>query len=207
MKRIATPVLLSALVLVTVTGCVVSESAPALLSGPSEPQDNSANATSSRWRTTPIQYCVIPSTAGIVTHERLVSLIGQAFDQWGVDSSYQGPCAGPGLEGNGRNEVYWGSLGSSEGPTRRAGEAQLRYVSCDTCQGAGSYIVEADLVVDPEPPASRRNEACVFTTLLHEVGHMLGAPHLAPPAVMASVMDTCPQQLTEADLRSIAHLY
>jgi Matrixin len=206
-KRIATPVLLSALVLFAVTGCIVSESAPALVSGPPEPQETSTNATSSRWRTTPVQYCIVPSTTGIVTHDRLVTLIGHAFDQWGVESAYQGPCAGPGSEGNGRNEVYWGSLGSSEGPTQRAGEAQLRYVSCDICQGAGSYIVEADLVIHPDPPASRRNEACVFTTLLHEVGHMLGAPHVAPTAVMASVMDTCPQQLTEADLRSIAHLY
>jgi Matrixin len=207
MKRIATPVLLSALVLVTVTGCIVSESAPALVSGPSEAQDDSTGATSSRWRSTPVQYCVVPSTAGIVSHERLVTLIGQAFDQWGVQASYQGPCAGPASEGNGRNEVYWASLGSPDSLTRRAGEAQLRYVSCETCRGGGSYIIEADLVIDPQPPASRRNEACVFTTLLHEVGHMLGAPHLAPPAVMASVMDTCPQQLTEADLRSIAHLY
>jgi hypothetical protein len=207
MKRTALPVLLSALILVTLTGCIVSESAPALLSGPTEPQDDSANAMSSRWRSTPVEYCVAPSTAGIVTHERLVTLIGQAFDQWGVQASYQGTCAGLGSEGNGRNEVYWASLASPDGPTRRAGEAQLRYVSCDTCQGGGSYIIEADLVIDPEPPVSRRNEACVFTTLLHEVGHMLGAPHLAPPAVMAPVMDTCPQQLTEADLRSIAHLY
>jgi hypothetical protein len=207
MKRIALPVLLSALVLVTVTGCIVSESAPALVSGPSEPQDTGSDATPSRWRSMPVQYCVAPSTAGIVTHDRLVTLIGQAFDQWAVQSSYQGPCAGPGSEGNGRNEVYWSSLGSPDSPARRAGETQLRYVLCDNCRGAGSYIVEADLVIDPEPPASRRNEACVFTTLLHEVGHMLGAPHLAPPAVMASVMDTCPQQLTEADLRSIANLY
>jgi hypothetical protein len=206
-KRIATPVLLSALVLVTLTGCLVSESAPALVLGPPEPQETITDATSSRWRSTPVQYCVVPSSAGIVTHDRLVSLLGHAFDQWGVQSSFQGPCQGPASEGNGRNEVYWGSLGSPDGPARRAGEAQLRYVSCDTCQGAASYIVEADLVIDPEPPASRSNEACVFTTLLHEVGHMLGAPHLAPPAIMAPVMDTCPQQLTEADLRSIARLY
>jgi Matrixin len=207
MKRSGSSVLLSALVLVTLTGCIVSESAPALVSGPSEAEETNTNATSSRWRSTPVEYCVAPSTAGIVTHERLVSLIGQAFDQWGVQASYQGPCAGPGSEGNGRNEVYWASLGSPDGPTRRAGEAQLRYVSCDTCQSGGSYIIEADLVIDPQPPASRHNEACVFTTLLHEVGHMLGAPHLAPPAVMAPIMDACPQQLTEADLRSIAHLY
>src|SRR5918996_4856380 len=166
MKRTGTPVLLSALVLVTVTGCIVSENAPALVLGSPEPEETSTDATSSRWRSTPVQYCVVPSNAGIVTYDRLVSLIGRAFDEWGAQSSFQGACQGPVSEGNGRNEVYWGSLGSPDGPARRAGEAQLRYVACDACQGIGSYIIEADLVINPEPPASRRNEACVFTTHL-----------------------------------------
>jgi hypothetical protein len=206
MKRATVPVLLAVLTLLTVTGCIVSATAPALKSGPPEPEDNTVRATA-RWRNTPVAYCVVAATAGFVTYDSLVKVIGQAFDQWGVESSYQGPCAGAGRETNGHNEVYWSSLGPRDGPTRQAGETQLRYGSCDICRGDASYILEADLVIDPEPPASRRNEACLLTTLLHEVGHMLGAPHLSAPAVMAPFLDTCPQQLTEADLRSIADLY
>jgi hypothetical protein len=42
---------------------------------------------------------------------------------------------------------------------------------------------------------------------LHEIGHLLGLPHLPAPAVMAAVTTSCPQSLTDADKRALEDRY
>lgn len=60
-------------------------------------------------------------------------------------------------------------------------------------------MVEADILIDPDPPHPLEAPDCLRSTLLHEVGHFLGLPHLEAPAVMAPVSRSCDLDLTEAD--------
>lgn len=206
MSRLAVPVLVGLLAVVAVTGCAVATSKPALETE-GLGRDETAEAPSARWSTLPVHYCLAHSEGGFVSDEVLARLLVRAFEEWGVSASYDGECRDSAKEGNGRNEVQWSSLGPADGATRQAGQTQLRHIECAPCSSPESFIIEADVSIDPNPPPARRNQACLFTTLLHEVGHVLGVPHLPPPAVMAPVLTSCPQELTDADLRALADLY
>ena len=73
--------------------------------------------------------------------------------------------------------------------------------------GSESEIVEADIIIHPSPPRSLGGEECLRTTLQHEAGHFLGVPHLERPALMAPVVPSCSQQLTDMDREALAELY
>lgn len=164
-----------------------------------------------RWASFPVHYCVVVRDAGFISTERLVVLIEQAFQHWGADVVSNGSCE-EASEGNGRNEVAWGTFETDEageaGVYRNAFTRKL-FLSCpDGCKGgAESELVEADIIVAPSPPEELQNEACLFTTLLHETGHFLGVPHLESPAVMAPESSECPQDLTTADRDALSRLY
>lgn len=166
-----------------------------------------------RWQSEPGTYCLVPNNSGFVEHDRFAELVDEAFRQWGVavDSSTECEQSAP---GNGRNEITWGT--ADVGETARdaagvyqAGYTRLLYRSCPGgCEdGAQSRIIEADILIEPSPPASFQNEECLLSALLHETGHFLGVPHLASPAVMAPTASECAQELTEADRSALADLY
>jgi hypothetical protein len=67
--------------------------------------------------------------------------------------------------------------------------------------------VEADIYIDPEPTTAPGSEQCLDATVLHEVGHFLGLPHLDPPALMAPVTTTCGGELTQADRAALRARY
>jgi hypothetical protein len=116
-------------------------------------------------------------------------------------------------EGNGRNEVAWGSIDmdevGQEAGVYRNGLTRKLFQSCpESCPGgAQSELIEADILLAPSPPIDFQNEACLFWTLLHEAGHFVGVPHLEFPAVMAPESVDCPQDLTIADHSALAELY
>lgn len=132
----------------------------------------------------------------------------EAFQRWGVEVINDGDCSGA-AQGNRRNEITWGVPPERTDDVHEAGFTRLLFQSCPGgCPGGSdSQIVEADILVHPSPPGRFRNTDCLFSTLLHEAGHFLGAPHLASPAVMAPVTSTCPQELTPADREAIGRLY
>jgi hypothetical protein len=157
------------------------------------------------WEDLPVSYCVVPNEEGLVGHDSFIQMIERAFQQWGVEVQGEGTCSSEQRKGNGRNEIAWGNLGSGEGSITEAGETSVSYRRCALCRTP--EIVEADIVIDVNPPRRMRSEACLYTTILHETGHFLGVHHLPSPAVMAPVLSGCPQELTQADLEAIAALY
>jgi hypothetical protein len=159
-----------------------------------------------RWSELPIRYCIagFPST-GRVT-EAFENLIQRAFTDWGVASVYDGVCAGQPTEGNGVNEVGWAALGSprsSAAGLYEAGETRKELM--------GTTIVEADILLDPtaylQPDTARDRTLCVFSTVLHEVGHLLGLEHSPPPSVMQTGTTECPAVLSAADRATVAERY
>jgi hypothetical protein len=159
------------------------------------------------WEDFPINYCVVNQPdGGFVQHEVFVRLTQQAFTAWGVPSRFEGDCPEGIQRGNGRNEIGWGRLETPGASIHQAGQTSIRFRQ-RALGGGGPEIVEADIVVESDPPRGLRTEECLYTTLLHEVGHFLGAHHIAPPAVMAAALTDCPQKLTEADQALIRELY
>jgi len=149
---------------------------------------------------------VVPG-GGFVSDQKFRELIQRAFASWGLASVNDGDCA-EAKQGDRRNEFSWAP--SPQSPNDRAYEAgytRLSYLSCPrSCAGGSAYeIVEADVLIDPTPP--RRTEQCLFTALLHEVGHFWGLPHLGAGTVMAPVSTECRQQLTQADAAALTALY
>ena len=161
------------------------------------------------WRQLPVTYCIVKDEqAGFVSHERFVQLTRRAFDTWGLPYRFEGDCPGAPAEGNGRNEIYWGTLGEAEGGGRtfhEAGRARMLYRNVGASEQA--HIVEADIVIEQDPPSQLRSERCLLTTLVHEVGHFLGIHHLEQPAVMAPVISGCNPELTDADREALLELY
>lgn len=166
-----------------------------------------------RWQSLAVEYCVVVDDRGFVPSERFVDLTKQAFDRWGRQATYGGLCP-KGAEGDGRNQVSWGSPEDAtgnhpEGSAYQVGWTSLIFRGCPSgCPGgAETELIEADILILSTPPGEFQNEECLFAALLHEAGHFLGVQHLNPPAVMAPASDGCAQQLTPADIEALETLY
>jgi len=193
--------------LTAAVGCVTVETRPEVeVTAGAIPEE----IRDARWESMPLRYCVVRSDSGFVQADRFSELVGEAFSTWGVDARDDGECRDV-VQGDGRNEVGWGRPPESQpgGGVHQAGYTRLLYRPCtgEGCNGAQSRIVEADIVVHPEPAGSLRSEACLRATLAHEVGHFLGVPHLDSPALMAPVATECRADLTDADREALRRLY
>jgi hypothetical protein len=165
-----------------------------------------AEVEGAKWPDMPIAYCIVAQgQGGFVSNETLVALTQRALEAWGVATSYEGECGGPLTHGNGRNEIGWGELGGDPLSLAEAGNTNIRYRS--SLLGGAPDIIEADITIEREPPRGKATEECLYTTLLHETGHVLGLPHLDASTVMAPVIQDCLQELTPVDLTAINELY
>jgi hypothetical protein len=194
-----------AMLLVLTASCVTIDRRQIVLT----PGPVPAELQGARWQDLPVRYCFVSSELEFVAEGRFEELTNEAFARWGLDSKSNGHCDRV-QERNGRNEITWGEapeLGG--GAVYEAGYARVIYSRCvQSCpNGNEATIVEADIFIDPTPPERAQTEECLFTTLLHEVGHFLGVPHLESPAIMAPVSSSCPQDLTAADRQALADLY
>jgi hypothetical protein len=159
-----------------------------------------------RWPDLPIGYCIVRDPeGGFVDHDAFAALVQQAFSAWGVPTAYEGECDGPLVHNNGRNEVSWGDLDVTPDELTEAGNTNLRYRS--TPFGGPPDITEADVTIHRMPASGKGTEACLYTTLLHETGHVLGLPHLGADTVMSPVISDCLDAPTPADLAKRDELY
>jgi len=159
-----------------------------------------------RWAETPVSYCIVrDEVGGFVPYETFVSLTHRAMEAWGVPVTFEGDCPGPITRNNGINELGWGDLPGDPAELTEAGQTKLLYQS--SRDGSPPDIVEADITIEREPAQGKATEECLYTTLLHETGHLLGLPHLETSNVMAPVIVECLQELTEADRAALDALY
>lgn len=159
-----------------------------------------------RWPDLPIAYCIVQGQqAGFVDDETFVALTQRAFATWGVPTAYEGDCGHPITDGNDQNEIGWGDLEGNPTSLTEAGNTNLRYVSSPF--GGAPDITEADITVHREPAHGRDTEECLFTTLLHETGHVIGLTHSAQDTVMSPVIEDCLQEPTPADRAALDALY
>ena len=168
------------------------------------PEPQAMELQGARWPDLPVRYCIVPSDDAFLDHETLVRLTQEAFEQWGLDFHDNGDCTGPLQESNGRNEIAWSNLGSGDVRLNEAGATNIRYRRTDH---QTPVIIEADIVLDMDPPRDQRSEECLHTALLHEVGHFLGLPHLEDPALMAPVINECEPKLRPPDREALTGLY
>ena len=163
-----------------------------------------------RWNSVPVTYCVVPGT-GYESDGVFVTSVERAFAAWGVPSIDNGACDGIDNE-DGVNEIGWGDLrtGANRGAgVYEAGLTSIRYRKCTSGCDLNDpvHLVEADITIDAAPPREFRSSRCLYSTLLHEVGHFLGLEHLPEPAVMAAETSTCPDALTGADVAALRARY
>ena len=168
------------------------------------PEPQAVELQGARWPDLPVRYCIVPSDDAFLDHDKLVELTQQAFEQWGLDFHDNGDCPGPLKESNGRNEIAWSNLGDGDVRLNEAGATNIRYRRTDN---QTPVIIEADIVLDIDPPRDQRSEDCLYTALLHEAGHFLGLPHLEDPALMAPVINECEPELRPQDREALTALY
>ena len=163
-----------------------------------------------RWRDVPVHFCVSSVGAGYVTPTQFIESVARAFDVWGIQWQSDGAC-GPVTPDDGTNEIGWGTLPANDGNGRdyEAGLTQTTTRECTAnCDPNDPVrLSEADITIDQSPPRQFRNERCFYSTLLHEVGHLLGLQHLPPPAIMAAQTSGCPTELTPADRQALRDRY
>lgn len=157
-----------------------------------------------RWAEAPVSYCVArDGQSGFVDDAVLTELAQRAVAAWGVPVEFLGDCAAGVVTENDANEIGWGDLGEQGESLTEAGSTNIRY---RTGPGGGQpEIVEADVTLETDP--ANPSEACLYTTLLHEAGHLFGVPHLGEDTVMSPVILECRQELTPADRSAIEELY
>jgi hypothetical protein len=193
--------LLSVVLLLLLTSCVsLQQQKIEVTPGTVPPEIQGA-----RWPDMPVSYCTVrDDQGGFVDYQTFVRLLQQAISQWGVPTAYSGDCGHAIEAGDGTNEVGWGDLGAPSN-LNEAGNTNIRYRSTP---GRGTPdIVEADITIERTPAAGRDTEDCLFTTLLHETGHLLGVQHLDASTVMSPVISDCIQELTPDDQAAIHALY
>lgn len=164
-----------------------------------------------RWDTVPVTYCVVPSDEGYTSMDAFTADVDRAFSTWGVPFTDSGSCDAI-VDEDGVNEIGWGAITVGQslgGQLYEAGLTSLRYRRCTSgCDPNDPiYIIEADIRIDTTPPSEYRSDRCLYSTLLHEVGHFLGLEHLPPPAVMAAETSTCIEELTDADRDALLARY
>lgn len=139
--------------------------------------------------------------------EQFIALTEVAFAVWGVPAKRLDTCP---PDGTG-NRVGWGELEDDVPPgTFEAGLTEVRYEECSSgCDPEDAVrITRARVTIDRSPPEPYRTERCVASTLIHEIGHLLGLDHLDAPAIMApQVSSDCPTGLTAADLAELRARY
>ena len=155
-------------------------------------------------------YCVVPD-AGYVNDDVFVAQVDRAFAAWGVPSINNGACDAV-TDSDDVDEIGWGDLttAGARGPeVYEAGVTSLRYRRCTAGCNPNDliHIIEADITIDTAPPREFRSRRCLYSTLLHEVGHFLGLEHLPAPAVMAAETSTCLDTLTAADRAALFARY
>jgi hypothetical protein len=200
--QVHTSVFLALLVTAATIACVTISKTVELT-----PEALPEEVRNAHWQDLPLSYCIVTEAAGFVPNEELASGVAAAFESWGVEARNRGACASV-ENGDGVNQIGWGDL-SQESALHEAGNTMLRYRTCRLiCPGGeGARIVEADIVIDREPPATLRSARCLYTTLLHETGHLLGLQHLEAPAIMAPALAGCPQEPTQRDRQALEGLY
>jgi hypothetical protein len=165
-----------------------------------------------RWNSLPVHYCVDTSNGGFVGESEFASLVARAFASWGVPVVGDATCADGNVNGDKVNEIGFGTPINQPPPgshVTEAGETSTTYSECTSGCTPGDRVklVEADVVIESEPPRQFRTRDCLFSTLLHETGHFLGLEHLPAPAVMAAETSDCPTELTSADRAALLMRY
>ena len=165
-----------------------------------------------RWDSLPVHYCVDATETGFATGSDFASLVARAFAAWGVPVADDGACAGRSVNGDKMNEIGFGTptnVPPAGSHVTEAGETSTTYSECTSGCTPGDRVklVEADIVIESEPPRQFRTRDCLYSTLLHETGHFLGLEHLPAPAVMAAETSDCPTELTAADRGALLMRY
>nr|ART39600.1 J528 [uncultured bacterium] len=168
-----------------------------------------AELEGARWEELPLHYCIVDDGTGFVRVDEFASLAAAAFAEWGVEAVHDGICRDGITRANGVNEIGWGRPPEAQGGAEEAGFTRIIFRQCSRgCTGgAQNRIVEADIIIADDPPDRWRNARCLYSTMLHEVGHFIGVPHLDSPALMAPASANCPQDLTEMDRAVFDRLY
>ena len=165
-----------------------------------------------RWDTVPVHFCISPDGAGYVTPAQFLDAVVRAFNAWGIEWKSDGACAGPVVPNDGRSEIGWGRLPANSGGGAGDYEAGLTQTVTQQCTANCDpndyvHLSEADITIDPQPPSEYRTARCLYSTMLHEVGHFLGLQHLPSPAIMAARTSGCPTELTAADRQALRVRY
>ena len=170
------------------------------------PQPLPTQVQGASWPETPVSYCIVrDDEGGYVSHDTFVALTREAMEAWQLPTTFEGDCPGPITSGNGINEIGWGDLPGEPATLTEAGQTNTRYQSRPG--GGAPDIIEADITIERQPASGKDTEDCLYTTLLHEAGHLFGVPHLAMSNVMGPVTTECLQELTPADREALEELY
>ncbi|HZP58331.1 MAG TPA: hypothetical protein VFC53_12380 [Dehalococcoidia bacterium] len=164
-----------------------------------------------RWDRLPVHYCIDESGAGYVSNAELRDFVGRAFGDWGVAAVDDGACAGPVRQDDDVNEIGWGTPPGATpgGLTTEAGATLTTFQECQSgCDPDDPVqLIEADIIIEGDPPRIFRTRDCLYSTVLHETGHFLGIDHQPAPSVMQAETSDCPTELTPVDRAALRERY